>query len=162
MYRPFILIAAASIVATAHAAPGYWRLYDKELARAKNIDLTHTVTPGAPVWRGFGPSKFGPALNPKSGKPYTYAADGFEATHYNLSTDQLGTQFDPPAHWAPEYPAIDEIPATYALRPLVVISIADKAKKDPGYPKFNGGHRRLCALRRDLPAGVEIRRCGRA
>jgi hypothetical protein len=26
---------------------------------------------------------------------------GFEATEYTLRTDQLGTQLDPPAHWAP-------------------------------------------------------------
>ena len=25
---------------------------------------------------------------------------------YTLSTDQLGTQLDPPAHWAPEYPTV--------------------------------------------------------
>jgi kynurenine formamidase len=50
-----------------------------------------------------------------------------------LGTDQLGTQLDPPAHWAPEFPAIDELPATYTLRPLVVISIVDQLAKDPGY-----------------------------
>ncbi len=50
-----------------------------------------------------------------------------------LATDQLGTQLDPPAHWAPEYPAIDEMPATYAVRPLVVISIEDQVAKDYGY-----------------------------
>jgi kynurenine formamidase len=58
---------------------------------------------------------------------------GFEATRYDLATDQFGTQLDPPAHWAPEFPAIDELPATYAVRPLVVISIVDKVAKDPGY-----------------------------
>jgi hypothetical protein len=42
-------------------------------------------------------------------------------------------QLDPPAHWAPEYPAIDEIPATFAVRPLVVISIVEKLKKDDNY-----------------------------
>ena len=51
----------------------------------------------------------------------------------SLSTDQYGTQLDPPAHWAPEYPAIDELPATYAVRPLVVISIVDQVAKDPNY-----------------------------
>ncbi|WP_375390348.1 GNAT family N-acetyltransferase, partial [uncultured Amnibacterium sp.] len=40
-----------------------------------------------------------------------YAKHGFEATEYTLRTDQLGTQLDPPAHWAPEYPGIDELPA---------------------------------------------------
>jgi kynurenine formamidase len=72
-------------------------------------------------------------VDPETGKPYRYATDGFEATHYDLSTDQFGTQLDPPAHWAPEYPAIDELPATYAIRPLVVISIVDQVAKDPGY-----------------------------
>jgi kynurenine formamidase len=86
-----------------------------------------------PVWHGFGGSSFGPARNPATGKPYTYKADGFEATQYNLATDQLGTQLDPPAHWAPEYPSIDELPATYAIRPLVVIPIVGQVKKDPGY-----------------------------
>ena len=96
---------------------------------AKYIDLTHTLTPSIPVWKGFGTSKFGPTVNPETGKPYTYARDGFEATHYDLSTDQYGTQLDPPAHWAPEYPAIDELPATYTVRPLVVISSSTSRQK---------------------------------
>src|SRR4051812_41080305 len=58
---------------------------------------------------------------------------GSRATEYHLTTDQFGTQLDPPAHWAPEYPAIDELPATYAVRPLAVISIVDQVAKDPGY-----------------------------
>ena len=110
-----------------------WQVYDQALKGAKYIDLTHKVTPSIPVWKGFGPSKFAQAVNPETGKPYQYAKDGFEATHYDLATDQLGTQLDPPAHWAPEYPAIDELPATYALRPLVVISIVAQVARDPGY-----------------------------
>src|SRR5262245_9686306 len=110
-----------------------WQVYDRTFKTAKYIDLTHTITPTIPVWKGFGPAKFGPALDPKTGKTYQYDKDGFEATQYNLSTDQYGTQLDPPAHWAPEYPAIDELPATYAIRPLVVISIVDQVIKNPGY-----------------------------
>ena len=114
-------------------ARGLWSIYDQLLKNAKCIDLTHTLTPSIPVWKGFDNSTFGPALNPETGKPYRYAKDGFEATRYNLSTDQFGTQLDPPAHWAPEYPAIDELPATYAIRPLVVISIVEQVAKNPGY-----------------------------
>jgi kynurenine formamidase len=110
-----------------------WAVYDQTFARAKYVDLTHTIAPNIPVWAGFGPSKFAPAIDPKTGQAYTYAHDGFEATHYDLSTDQLGTQLDPPAHWAPEYPSIDELPASYTLRPLVVISIVPQVRKDPGY-----------------------------
>ncbi len=118
---------------TASTASGLWQVYDRSLKNAKYIDLTHTLTPSIPMWKGFGPSRFGPTINPETRKRYTYATDGFEATQYNLTTDQYGTQLDPPAHWAPEYPAIDELPATYAVRPLVVISIVDQVAKNPGY-----------------------------
>lgn len=110
-----------------------WNLYESKLKEAKYVDLTHTITPSIPVWSGFGQSKFTPAINPQTKQPYVFANDGFEATRYELATDQLGTQLDPPAHWAPEYPAIDEIPATFAVRPLVVISIVEQLKKDDNY-----------------------------
>ncbi len=71
--------------------PPLWQVYQQSLKRAKYVDLTHAIAPTIPVWSGFGPSKFGPSINPKTGKPYTYKDDGFEATHYDLSTDQLGT-----------------------------------------------------------------------
>ena len=132
----FILILALALAACRPSAPGgagLWSLYDGSLKEAKYIDLTHTITPSIPVWHGFGPATFGPTLNPENGKPYTYAKDGFEATAYHLATDQFGTQLDPPAHWAPEFPAIDELPPTFAVRPLVVISIVDSLKQHPGY-----------------------------
>jgi len=110
-----------------------WAVYDHHLKGAKYIDLTHTITPDIPVWSGFGSSKFEPTTDPKTGRAYSYARDGFEAMHYNLMTDQLGTQLDPPAHWAPEYPSIDELPPTFAVRPLVVIPIVEQVKRDPGY-----------------------------
>ncbi len=85
------------------------------------------------MWKGFGPATFKPTVNPLTGMPYTFAKDGFEATAYTIATDQFGTQLDPPAHWAPEYPAIDELPATYAVRPLVVISIVKQLKTKADY-----------------------------
>ena len=129
-------LAAATILAMAGgaaAADSLWGVYDHALKGAKYIDLSHVIGPNIPVWYGFGPSKFMPAVDPKTGQPYTYEKDGFAATHYDLSTDQLGTQLDPPAHWAPEYPSIDELPPTYAVRPLVVISIVPQVKKNIGY-----------------------------
>lgn len=73
------------------AASSLWQVYDDSLKGAKYIDLTHTLTPSIPVWKGFAPAKFGPTVNPQSNQPYTYKKDGFEATHYNLTTDQYGT-----------------------------------------------------------------------
>ena len=110
-----------------------WQMYDQVLSKSRYIDLTHTITPNMPVWKGFGPATFKPTTNPLTGMPYTFAADGFEATAYTIATDQFGTQLDPPAHWAPEYPAIDELPATFAVRPLVVISIVKQLKTKADY-----------------------------
>jgi kynurenine formamidase len=124
---------ALAAAAPAHAAPKLWRLYDDQLKGAKYVDLTHTITPSIPVWSGFFSSTFAPALSRNTGQPFTYANDGFEATHYDLQTDQLGTQLDPPAHWAPEYAAIDELPPTFAVRPLVVISIVKQVADDFNY-----------------------------
>jgi kynurenine formamidase len=134
--RAVALAAAAAVLVpagTQAADRGLWKVYDNALSRARYIDLTHRITPDIPVWKGFGPSKFDPANNPETGQPYTYDKDGFEATSYTLATDQLGTQLDPPAHWDPNYPAIDELPATYAVRPLVVISIVRQVRADPRY-----------------------------
>jgi len=110
-----------------------WSAYQSVLKPAKYVDLTHTITPHIPVWAGFAESTFMPAQagadiegSAKKGETFTYGKDGFE-----LRTDQLGTQLDPPAHWAPEYPAIDELPPTYAVRPLAVISIVEQLKANP-------------------------------
>lgn len=138
------------------AAAGLWPVYEGSLKSAKYVDLTHTLTPSIPVWRGFGPSTFEPALNAETGSPYRYGQDGFEATHYNLSTDQFGTQLDPPAHWAPEYPAIDELPATYAIRPLVVISIVAQVAEDPGYSLEVADIERWEADHGEIPAGSVV------
>ncbi|MCX7596801.1 MAG: cyclase family protein [Fischerella sp.] len=131
-------LLSAVVVLSVNAAqprgePPLWQVYQRSLKSAKYVDLTHAIAPTIPVWSGFGSSKFAPTINPKTGEPYTYQKDGFEATHYDLSTDQLGTQLDPPAHWNPNYPAIDELPATFAVRPLVVIPIQDKVARDPNY-----------------------------
>lgn len=129
------LALAAACTAPARAADDtrLWDVYATQLKGVKYVTLSHVIAPDIPVWHGFGPSKFAPASNPETGKAYRYDSDGFEATRYTLSTDQLGTQLDPPAHWAPEYPSIDELPASYTLRPLVVISIVAQVQKHPGY-----------------------------
>ena len=137
----FAAAFAAAAVALGTAAPAMaqdepsdlWQAYTEVLSKSRYIDLTHTITPNQPVWKGFGPATFKPTVNPLTGMPYTFAKDGFEATAYTIATDQFGTQLDPPAHWAPEYPAIDELPATYAVRPLVVISIVKQLKTKGDY-----------------------------
>ena len=136
--RSKLVLAALAVLLVAPVAAqarggDLWKVYDEGLAGAKYIDLTHTITPNMPVWSGFGPSVFRPAVNPATGQAYTYANDGFEATSYTLATDQFGTQFDPPAHWAPEQAAIDEIPGSYSVRKLVVIDVSQQVARNPKY-----------------------------
>ena len=130
-FAAIALVLAAPPVASAKS--DLWKAYDRTLSKARYIDLTHTLTPDQPVWSGFGPATFRPAVDPATGMPYTYAESGFEATAYTIATDQFGTQLDPPAHWAPEQAAIDELPASYSVRPLVVINVARKVRQDPQY-----------------------------
>lgn len=128
-----LLLCGTCLSLSNHAKPPLWQVYENSLKSARYVDLTHTITPTIPVWAGFGPAKFGPAIDPKTGMPYRWEKDGFAATRYELATDQFGTQLDPPAHWNPLYPAIDELPPTFAIRPLVVISIINQVAKQPGY-----------------------------
>ncbi len=120
--------------------PGFWGLYEDIFKNAKYIDLTHAFEPVQPVWPGFGNAKFKPAVAGqdiedyvKKGEEYTYEDHGFVATAYEIPTDQYGTQLDPPAHWDEYGATISDLPATYAIRPLVVINIADKVAEDIGY-----------------------------
>jgi hypothetical protein len=88
-------LAAVAAVAIATAVPGtaqaagannLWKVYDRVLTKAHYVDLTHTITPNMPVWKGFGPAQFSPAVDPVTGQPYTYAEAGFEATAYLICT----------------------------------------------------------------------------
>jgi kynurenine formamidase len=151
-----VLATGSDAAPRAKANPGLWALYSQTLSKARYIDLTHEITPGIPVWKGFGPGRFSATVDPKSGRPYSYAKDGFEATAYRLATDQFGTQLDPPAHWAPEYPGIDELPATYAVRPLVVISIVPQVRTEPKYALQVSDIRAFEQRNGRIPAGAVV------
>jgi kynurenine formamidase len=156
------LIVAVAVLAAPSAAPAaskkvdLWKTYQQVFTKTRYISLSHVIAPRIPVWKGFGPSVFGPAIDPATGNAYTYAKDGFEATRYELATDQLGTQLDPPAHWDPNYPAIDELPPTYAVRPLVVISIVGKVRKQSDYALQVADVKAWERSHRRIPAGSVV------
>ena len=124
--------------ARSEPAPGLWRVWDQAFARARFVSLSHVLTEGSPQWKGFPPST---DFDRGKGRlddlsPFTaltYETTGFETTAYALASDQFGTQLDPPAHWHPCFPAIDELPPTLALRKLAVISIATQVASNPAY-----------------------------
>ncbi|MGH6928119.1 MAG: cyclase family protein, partial [Dongiaceae bacterium] len=131
---------AAAPAASAQEAHPLWDLYTNSFKTAKYVDLTHAFEPVQPVWPGFGHAVFKGAVAgadlgdyAKKGDEFTYEKHGFIATAYELTTDQYGTQLDPPAHWDPLGATISDLPASFTLRPLVVIDIHDKVAADPGY-----------------------------
>jgi kynurenine formamidase len=144
MKRISLIVLGALMIATLASLKAeemsLWDMYNKYLTKCKYVDLTHAFTPTIPVWPGFGNARFeackaGADIEGyvKKGDVYTYKQHGFIATSYWLPTDQYGTQLDPPAHWDDYGATISDLPATYCIRPLVVINIADKVKKNPGY-----------------------------
>ncbi|WP_394820476.1 cyclase family protein [Pendulispora albinea] len=140
-----VLLAAWPLAASCDkkeppAKQGLWDIYENRLKQAKYIDLTHAFNPTIPVWPGFGAAKFKPTVAGrgipdfiKPGDEFTYKQHGFIASSYELTTDQYGTQLDPPAHWDEYGATISDLPPTFSVRPLVVIDIHEQVAKDPGY-----------------------------
>jgi kynurenine formamidase len=117
-----------------------WDFYNSTLSHAKYIDLTHAIAPGGPIGEGFldftvGPTLAGIAIPGMIGKgePFSYEKHGVAITAYGLPMDHIGTQFGPPAHENEHGATISDIPASVALRPLVVINVAPKVALNPGY-----------------------------
>lgn len=136
-------IAACTMVLAACTAapdPGLWSVYRSSLEGARYIDLTHAFAPGDPVWPGFGAMQVSPARAELDipgligkGEAFSYAGQGAGITAYAFPTDQVGTQLDPPAHGNALGATISDIPATVALRPLVVIDLSQETDRDPGH-----------------------------
>jgi len=136
----FVLLLSIGVTSAFSADTQLWDVYNKVLKKAKYVDLTHAFGPNIAVWPGFGNAKFKPAVAGKEykgycevGEAFDYKKHGFIATSYELVTDQYGTQLDPPAHFYEYGATISDLPATYSIRPLVVIDIHEKVKKDEGY-----------------------------
>jgi kynurenine formamidase len=135
---PFVMLFF--MFGCAHQSTELWPIYDNVFKNCKYVDLTHAFSPTIAVWPGFGNARFLPARAGadipgyiETGQVFTYDKHGFIATAYELPTDQYGTQLDPPSHWDEYGATISDLPATYAIRPLVVIDIHEKVAADPGY-----------------------------
>ena len=135
------IVTAAMLASGADpATPDLWRAYHENFEAAKYIDLTHAFAPGQAVGTGFGDLKVAaaraavaiPGLIAK-GEPFSYDKQGAGITAYELPSDQVGTQLDPPAHWSAYGATISELPPTFAVRPLAVIDVSKKVAKNPGY-----------------------------
>jgi len=102
------------------------------LSTREFVDLTHGFSPTTPVWAGFGPASFEPAIDPATGLPYTIDHDGFHALRYAL-VGQYGTHIDPPAHFDPDGRTLDELPVKDMILPLVVFDVTPLLRDDPAH-----------------------------
>ncbi len=102
------------------------------ISQKRFVDLTHSFGPETPVWSGFGQATFAPAADPKTGRPYTIAENGFRATQYTM-VGQYGTHVDPPAHFSETGTTMDRIPLKDMILPLVVFDETPLLGKDPAH-----------------------------
>lgn len=132
--------ASLSYPAEAFDFANFYSVYQRAFAKAKYIDLTHAISSSTPLWSGFSSmetraGRAGKAMEgfASVGEEWTYEKHGFQTTGYNLPTDQIGTQLDPPAHWNELGATISDLPATVALRPLVVVDISAQVALNASY-----------------------------
>ncbi|SDU71699.1 cyclase family protein [Gordonia westfalica] len=109
--------AGVGVMAPGHAAPppGGGR---------RVIDLTHTLSPSFPLWPGEPPVVTVPTSRVGPGN------SGF-ATNWMSFAEHSGTHVDAPAHKIGNGITVDRIDPEDLVAPLVVISIAGRARRNP-------------------------------
>lgn len=97
-----------------------------DVVRAESItkvhDLTHALTPTTPVFPGVKPIEVTPRL--------TIERNGIFGNQVTF-TEHSGTHLDAPAHFAAGGHTTDQMPARQFFAPLAIVSIADRASRDP-------------------------------
>jgi kynurenine formamidase len=86
------------------------------------VDLTHTFSPRLPVFPAYKPIQIRPR--------FAIARDGFAANEVTFD-EHTGTHLDAPVHFVAGGVSGDRIPPDRLIAPLAVISIADRAAKNP-------------------------------
>ncbi len=87
------------------------------------VDLTHSFAPGVPHYHQF--------ADERREQVFDYP-DGFLVHEYR-HVGQWGTHVDPPSHFIEGGRALDELPVTDMILPLVVLDATDQVAADPDY-----------------------------
>lgn len=130
-------LAVGGVSSPAHAGPagpsvrgaraagvGLWEVYERVLAHARYVDLTHAFGPDTPHWKGFG------AMTVRA--LYTIPKDGFHVDEY-CHVGQWGTHVDAPSHFHTGLKSVDRISPSDMLLPLVVLDVHAAAARNPDY-----------------------------
>ncbi|MGH8199795.1 MAG: cyclase family protein [Steroidobacteraceae bacterium] len=120
---------AASMRAVSAAHPGMdavglWGVYERVLAHARYVDLTHTFGPDTPHWKGFG------AMTVRH--LYVIPKAGFQVDQYT-HVGQWGTHVDAPSHFHLGLKSVDKIDPRDLLLPLVVLDVHTQVARDADY-----------------------------
>jgi kynurenine formamidase len=86
------------------------------------VDLTHPFSSSLPVYPGYKP--------PQIRERFSVARDGFAANEVTFD-EHTGTHIDAPSHFVTGAVSADRLPVDRLIAPLAVISLADRAAKDP-------------------------------
>jgi kynurenine formamidase len=90
------------------------------------IDLTHTVSDEAPNWEGAEKSPY------SARQLGSFEKHGYFAREITLP-EHFATHLDAPAHFSRGRWTVDQIPAERLVRPLVVIDVAPKVRRNADY-----------------------------
>jgi kynurenine formamidase len=86
------------------------------------VDLTQPFSPSLPVYPGYKPLQIR--------ERFSVARDGFAANEVTFD-EHTGTHVDAPVHLVAGAVSADRLPVDRLIAPLVVISLADRAAKEP-------------------------------
>jgi len=99
-----------------------WQAFQALLRDATYTDLTHAFAPGQPRF---------PALPDEVRSEFSsHRSNGVQVHRYD-HVGQWGTHVDPPVHFIEGARALDRIPVSEMLRPLVIIDISARVSADP-------------------------------
>ncbi|KAB1639039.1 hypothetical protein F8O03_01415 [Pseudoclavibacter terrae] len=99
-----------------------WSQLSAALEGRVYTDLTHAFHAGQPHFPAFPDEEREELFSLERG-------DGFTAHRYSL-IGQWGTHVDPPSHFAAGGRAVDELPVSEMILPLVVLDISERAASD--------------------------------
>jgi len=86
------------------------------------VDLTHAFTSKLPVYPSYKPIQIR--------QRFSVARDGFSANEVTFD-EHTGTHVDAPSHFVAGAVSGDRIPAAQLIAPLAVVTITDRAAKNP-------------------------------
>jgi len=124
--RGFLKGVAGALAAAAVAAPAAALAQQKPIRLPKGFrdvhDLTHVFSSRTPVFPAFKPIQ----IRPK----FSLGKDGFFANEITFD-EHTGTHMDAPVHFVASSVTADRLPAEKFFAPLSVVSIVDRAAKNP-------------------------------